>query len=147
MRDWQEGRLRYLVHFSDSGTDVRFRDTWLDTGDELTRERCTTSSSAWSSRGTDRRWGTRGCSGSATREDHASAASFLVLRLRPFLEDASQLPGELLRLAPREGGDGVSCRVVNDSHCPKIVISDGELSLDLCGVSHGGCHRHPFGVA
>jgi hypothetical protein len=36
MRDWQEGRLRYLVHFSDGGSGMRFREAQLDVGDELT---------------------------------------------------------------------------------------------------------------
>jgi len=35
MRDWQDGRLRYLMHFSDGGTGVRHRDEPLDGGDEL----------------------------------------------------------------------------------------------------------------
>jgi hypothetical protein len=36
MRDWQAGRLRYLVHFSNGGSGMRHRDTQLNTGDELT---------------------------------------------------------------------------------------------------------------
>jgi len=34
-RDWQAGRLRYLVHFSDGGSGMRHRDGRLDEGDEL----------------------------------------------------------------------------------------------------------------
>ena len=36
MRDWKVERLRYLVHFSDGGAGMRYRDTQLDAGDELT---------------------------------------------------------------------------------------------------------------
>jgi hypothetical protein len=36
MRDWQDGKLRYLVHFSDGGSGMRYRETQLATGDELT---------------------------------------------------------------------------------------------------------------
>jgi hypothetical protein len=34
--DWQAERLRYLVHFSDGGSGMRYRDDRLDEGDELT---------------------------------------------------------------------------------------------------------------
>jgi hypothetical protein len=34
MRDWQAGRLRYLVHFSDGGSGMRYHAP-LDVGDEL----------------------------------------------------------------------------------------------------------------
>jgi hypothetical protein len=42
MRDWQAERLRYLVHFSDGGSGMRYRDTKLEAGDELTEgaQRC-----------------------------------------------------------------------------------------------------------
>jgi hypothetical protein len=33
-RDWQAGRLRYLIHFSDGGSGMRHRDEPLDEGDE-----------------------------------------------------------------------------------------------------------------
>ena len=32
MRDWQAGRLRYLVHFSDGGSGMRHFDAQLDVG-------------------------------------------------------------------------------------------------------------------
>jgi hypothetical protein len=31
-RDWQDGKVRYLVHFSDGGSGMRYRDTQLDQG-------------------------------------------------------------------------------------------------------------------
>ena len=34
MRDWQAGRLRYLVHFDDGGSGMHFYDAPLDAGDE-----------------------------------------------------------------------------------------------------------------
>ena len=34
-RDWQAGRVRYLVHFSDGGSGMRHRDEPLEVGDEL----------------------------------------------------------------------------------------------------------------
>ncbi len=34
-RDWQAGRVRYLVHFSDGGSGMRHRDEPFDVGDEL----------------------------------------------------------------------------------------------------------------
>ena len=34
-RDWQAGRVRYLVHFSDGGSGMRHRDAPLEVGDEL----------------------------------------------------------------------------------------------------------------
>ena len=34
-RDWQTGRVRYLVHFSDGGSGMRHRDEALEVGDEL----------------------------------------------------------------------------------------------------------------
>ena len=34
-RDWQAGRVRYLVHFSDGGSGMRHRDESLNVGDEL----------------------------------------------------------------------------------------------------------------
>jgi hypothetical protein len=35
MRDWQDGRLRYLVHFDDGGSGMRHSDEPLRAGDEL----------------------------------------------------------------------------------------------------------------
>jgi hypothetical protein len=35
MRDWKVERLRYLVHFSDGGSGMRYRDEALSVGDEL----------------------------------------------------------------------------------------------------------------
>jgi sorbitol-specific phosphotransferase system component IIA len=35
MRDGQAGRLRYLIHFSDGGAGMRYRDDSLDVGAEL----------------------------------------------------------------------------------------------------------------
>jgi hypothetical protein len=34
-RDWQAGRLRYLIHFSDGGSGMRHFDAPLDDGGEL----------------------------------------------------------------------------------------------------------------
>jgi hypothetical protein len=34
-RDWQDGKVRYLVHFSDGGSGMRYRETQLDEGDEM----------------------------------------------------------------------------------------------------------------
>ena len=34
-RDWQAGRVRYLVHFSDGGSGMRHRDEPLAVGAEL----------------------------------------------------------------------------------------------------------------
>ena len=34
-RDWHDGRLRYMVHFSDGGSGMRLRDAELDVGDTL----------------------------------------------------------------------------------------------------------------
>lgn len=34
-RDWQAERLRYLIHFSDGGSGMRYREAQLDAGDEL----------------------------------------------------------------------------------------------------------------
>jgi hypothetical protein len=35
MRDWKVERLRYLVHFADGGSGMRYRDAQLHEGDEL----------------------------------------------------------------------------------------------------------------
>jgi hypothetical protein len=33
--DWQSERLRYLIHFSDGGSGMRYRDAQLDVGDKM----------------------------------------------------------------------------------------------------------------
>lgn len=35
MRDWQNERVPYLMHFSDGGSGMRYRDTPLCESDEL----------------------------------------------------------------------------------------------------------------
>ena len=35
MGDWKVERLRYLVHFDDGGSGMRYRDAQLQEGDEL----------------------------------------------------------------------------------------------------------------
>jgi hypothetical protein len=37
MRDWQSERLRCLIHVSDGGSGMRYREMQLDAGDELKR--------------------------------------------------------------------------------------------------------------
>jgi hypothetical protein len=34
-RDWQSEQLRYLVHFDDGGSGMRYRDEPLGVGDDL----------------------------------------------------------------------------------------------------------------
>ena len=36
MYDWWDGKLRYLIHFTGTGTGMRHYDAPLDEGDELT---------------------------------------------------------------------------------------------------------------
>jgi hypothetical protein len=35
MQDYRDGQVRYLVHFSDGGSGMRYRDARIDVGAEL----------------------------------------------------------------------------------------------------------------
>jgi hypothetical protein len=70
MRDWQAGRLRYLMHFSDGGSGMRHFDARLDEGGELREGVQQYVVERVSSRRTRTRSGTRGRGSWPTRALH-----------------------------------------------------------------------------
>jgi hypothetical protein len=63
MYDWRAGQVRYLIHFDDGGSGMRYRAEPLTVGVELTEGELATGSSASSRRRTRARSGTRGSRG------------------------------------------------------------------------------------
>jgi hypothetical protein len=68
MQDWRDGQVRYLVHFDDGGSGMRFRDEALEVGAKLRDGGDPYRVERVESRRTRERSGTPGRGGSRRRE-------------------------------------------------------------------------------